>query len=540
MRKLSRSMKSILAISMAFAVLTTSACGKQYSEDNLDKYDYEQELNVINDNVRNYYEIFVYSYYDSDGDGIGDINGVTKKLDYIKDMGFNGIWLMPIMAAPSYHKYDTTDYESIDDEYGTIEDFKKLLEEAHKRDIKIIIDFMFNHTSNMHPWFTEAYRYYSDLGKKKPDASECPYIDYYNFVKEEDAKTGYHKVGNSDWYYEGAFVNTMPDLNLSSDVVRGEIEKAAKFWLDMGVDGFRLDGVKYYTGIADGNIEILTWFNSYVKSIKSDAYIVSEVWDNYNEASKYLASGINSTFDFTGGQSSGYLVSYARQAGNGIDHVGQEFANTMVNIEERTKEINPDATVAEFLTNHDTGRTANILCTEEKVKLGYALELFMSGNVFVYYGEEIALTGAGSDPNFRAPMYWSATDKTGKCDGPKEMDRFENDFAPLDEQQKDPNSVNYFIKRCLRIRNENPEIGRGTTAVIPEIKDEDVCAITRTYNDSKLVMLYNLSKEEKKLTVSKDTYGYEDIRGYVCVNGGVVTLDKDTVTLPPYSVVILK
>ena len=112
------------AVMLAASVLVTGGCGKKYSEDNLDKYPYEQELNIINDNVRNYYEVFVYSYCDSDGDGIGDFNGVTEKLDYIKDMGFNGIWLMPIMKSPSYHKYDTTDYCSVDDDYGTMEDFE--------------------------------------------------------------------------------------------------------------------------------------------------------------------------------------------------------------------------------------------------------------------------------------------------------------------------------------------------------------------------------------------------------------------------------
>jgi glycosidase len=540
MKKNVKILKSMTAVMLAASVLVTGGCGKKYSEDNLDKYPYEQELNIINDNVRNYYEVFVYSYCDTDGDGIGDFNGVTEKLDYIKDMGFNGIWLMPIMKSPSYHKYDTTDYCSVDDDYGTMEDFEKLLEEAHKRDIKVIIDLMINHTSNIHPWFSDAYSYVNELEKgKTPDATECPYVDYYNFVKEEDAGTGYHQVGSTDWYYEGQFVNTMPDLNLSSDAVRKEIETVTDFWLDKGVDGFRMDGVKYYTGERESNIEVLKWFNDYVKSKNNDAYIVTEVWDNYSEASKYLASGVNSTFNFSSGQSDGFLVKYARQAG-GMLPVGTSLENSMLNIEKMTKEANPNSTSAEFLTNHDTGRTANMLGREDKVKLAYAMELFMSGNVFVYYGEEIGLAGSGSDPNFRAPMNWSATDRSQVPDGPKEMDVIENIFPALDEQQKDPNSINYFIKRCLRIRNENPEIARGTSEVIPEVEDEQICAITRTYNDSKLVILYNLSGEEKTVTVSKDTYGYKDIRGYVAAQGGEVTLKGDTVTMPALSVVVLK
>lgn len=119
-------------------------------------YEYEQELNIIDDNYRNYYEIFVYSFYDSDGDGIGDLNGVIEKLDYVQEMGFNGIWLMPVMPSTTYHKYDVTDYYGIEPEYGTMEDFERLVEECHKRDIRLIIDFVMNHSSSKHPWFLEA------------------------------------------------------------------------------------------------------------------------------------------------------------------------------------------------------------------------------------------------------------------------------------------------------------------------------------------------------------------------------------------------
>lgn len=537
--------RRFLACSMVLVLL--SGCGKgstntKKQEDTGKKssYKYEQELAMVDDNTRNYYEIFVYSFYDSDGDGIGDLNGVTKKLDYIQDMGFNGIWLMPIMPSPTYHKYDTTDYCNIDEQYGTLDDFKKLLEECHKRDIHVIIDFMMNHTSTQHSWFQSATKYLEGLKKnEKPSKKACPYYAYYNFVPKNQVKEQtYYQVGSTDWYYEGQFWEGMPDLNLKNKTVQKELEKAAKFWLDLGVDGFRLDGVKYFTNGEESNIKILKWFNDYVKSQKKDAYIVSEVWDNYNVAAEYLKSGIDSTFDFSFGQSTGVIVSMVRQSQS--KDVGQSFANAMLNIQDMTKEANPKATVAEFLTNHDTGRMANILVSEEKIKMAYALELFMSGNAFVYYGEEIALTGAGKDENFRSPMYWSATDQTGITDGPEDMDEIENRFPSVEEQQADENSILNFIKRCLRLRNENPEIARGEMALIPEVKDEAICAITKEYKGSKLVMLYNMSTEEKKVTVSKDTYKYQGIRGYASTDGSEVALSDDTVTLPPYSVVILK
>lgn len=537
--------RRFLVCSMVLVLL--SGCGKvstntKKQEDTSKKssYKYEQELAMVDDNTRNYYEIFVYSFYDSDGDGIGDLNGVTKKLDYIQDMGFNGIWLMPIMPSPTYHKYDTTDYCNIDEQYGTLDDFKKLLEECHKRDIHVIIDFMMNHTSTQHSWFQSATKYLEGLKKnEKPSKKACPYYAYYNFVPKNQVKEQtYYQVGSTDWYYEGQFWEGMPDLNLKNKTVQKELEKAAKFWLDLGVDGFRLDGVKYFTNGEESNIKILRWFNDYVKSQKKDAYIVSEVWDNYNVAAEYLKSGIDSTFDFSFGQSTGVIVSMVRESQS--KDVGQSFANAMLNIQDMTKEVNPKATVAEFLTNHDTGRMANILVSEEKIKMAYALELFMSGNAFVYYGEEIALTGAGKDENFRSPMYWSATDQTGITDGPEDMDEIENRFPSVEEQQADENSILNFIKRCLRLRNENPEIARGEMALIPEVKDEAICAITKEYKGSKLVMLYNMSTKEKKVTVSKNTYKYQGIRGYASTDGSEVTLSDDTVTLPPYSVVILK
>ncbi|HHX12636.1 MAG TPA: alpha-amylase, partial [Clostridiales bacterium] len=205
------------------------------------EYKYQQELNIIDDNYRNYYEIFVYSFNDSDGDGIGDIQGLISKLDYINDgdpttdtdLGFDGIWLMPIMPSTTYHKYDVTDYYSIDPQYGSLDDFKELIEECHKRGINLIIDLVFNHTSAKHPWFKEAVSYLEGLEEgQEPNPKEGPYVEYYNFDKDKKGAAGYHKTGRSDCYYEGIFWDQMPDLALDNENVRGEIEKIAKYWLD--------------------------------------------------------------------------------------------------------------------------------------------------------------------------------------------------------------------------------------------------------------------------------------------------------------------
>ena len=204
------------------------------------------EENVIDDNYRTYYEVFVYSFYDSDGDGIGDLKGLTENLDYINDgdpatdtdLGCNGIWLMPVMPSTTYHKYDVTDYEAIDPEYGTMDDFTTLVDECHK------------------PKGAE------------PDASECPYVDYYNFSKEKLG--GYYPVEGTDWYYEAQFWSEMPDLNWDNEMLKTEFEQIVQFWLDLGVDGFRLDAVKeFYSGADDKNIAVLTWFNDLLLRIRT-------------------------------------------------------------------------------------------------------------------------------------------------------------------------------------------------------------------------------------------------------------------------------
>ena len=246
------------------------------------------ELNIVDDNYRNYYEVFVYSFCDSDGDKIGDLNGVTQKLDYIQDMGFNGIWLMPIMPSTTYHKYDVTDYCAIDKDYGTLDDFKTLVEECHKRDIRLIIDFVMNHTSSEHEWFTKACDYLRTLKEgEDANAEDCKYVDYYHFSKEQVDGT-YYKVVGSEYYYEGSFWEEMPDLNMMNSDVRAEFEKISKFWIDLGVDGFRMDAAMHYEeGSTEKNSEILNWLYTYCTSLKPDFYMVSEVWANKSTIADY-------------------------------------------------------------------------------------------------------------------------------------------------------------------------------------------------------------------------------------------------------------
>ncbi len=501
--------------------------------------------NVIDDKYRTYYEVFVYSFYDSDNDGIGDIKGLISKLDYIENLGCNGIWLMPIMPSTTYHKYDITDYYSVDAQYGSLDDFNQLIEECHKRDINVIIDMVFNHTSAKHDWFVKASQYLTTLKSgEEIDLSKCPYANYYNFAKTSEAPASYHKLSGTDYSYECVFWDQMPDLNLDSKAVRDEIEKITKYWLDLGVDGFRLDAAKeYYSGNNDKNIEALTWYTDYVSSIDKEAYLVAEVWDSYDVICKYYESGIDSIFDYTFGNNNGVIVKTVNNMGNG--KAGNRLAQ---NLEIIQSEFKIDAP---FLSNHDTGRIAGFVSyDEDKIKLAGAINLLMNGSAFLYYGEEIGMTGAGEDVNKRAPMYWCDNEeknqennedeinvlKQGITAPPPGMGEVEHRFGSYISQKDNQYSIYNYYRQLIHIRNKYPEIARGTVEVMFEITDGDICAIKKEYNKNTIYVIYNISNEEKAINLMKDGYR---IAESLMTGKEEAGIKGDTLNLPAYGIVVL-
>jgi glycosidase len=502
-------------------------------------YQYEQELNIIDDNYRNYYEIFVYSYYDTDGDGIGDLNGVTEKLDYIQDMGFNGIWLMPIMPSTSYHKYDVVDYCDIDEQYGTLEDFQNLLNEAHARGIRVTIDFVMNHSSSENAWFKEACAYLKTLGEdEEPDASVCPYVEYYHFSRE--AKDGYRIVTGTDWYYEAQFDYTMPDLNLESEALRAEFEQIADFWIDMGIDGFRMDAAMHYEeNDLAFNTEVMNWFYNYCLSKNPDFYMVSEVWAAKSTIADYYESLTPSMFNFDVSSAEGVIVKTVRSGSN-----ASKFVDAMIDYQTIFGAENPDYIDAPFLTNHDQVRVANNLTGDtNNLKMAAGLLLTMNGSPFVYYGEEIGMKSTGQqDENKRLPMVWSLTDTTGMTVGPSGCDKeFEAAKAGVDEQEEDADSLLSYYKRALRIRNENPEIARGTVEKVKELCKGAMAAVTKTYEGSVIGIVYNISAEEAaEIELSGTELEGMSIRGYLSATGEEVTLDGQTLYMPADTICILK
>ncbi len=497
------------------------------------------------DNCGICYEVFVYSFYDSDGDGTGDLKGLTEKLDYINDgnsgtdtdLGCDMIWTMPVFASPTYHKYDVTDYLAIDPQYGTMEDFDAFLAACHERGIRLILDLPLNHTASSHPWFTEAAGYLRSLPEgEEPSSADCPYVEYYNFSKEE--KGGFAKLPDSGWYYEARFWEGMPDLNLDSEEVKRQIASIARFWLEKGVDGFRLDAVtSFYTDDQQASIDFLSWFNGAVREVSPDAYLVGEAWANQQTYAAFYASGIDSLFDFDFAGQEGVIAKTAR--GNGS---AEKYAKRLAESQELYASYGEQAVDAPFYTNHDMARSAGYFTRkgEERVKLAQGLNLLMPGNAFLYYGEELGMKGSGRDENKRAPMYWS-TDASadGMCAGPPEMEEVKMKYGSLEEQQADENSIYNYVKKAIHLRMEHPAVRLGKVQVIEELSGKNACAMTMECENETLLVLINSSDEEAEFSLEGTGFEGHEPAGSLCVSETSFSLEGNRVALPPFGIVLI-
>ena len=356
-----------------------------------------------------FYEVFVRSFYDSNGDGIGDLNGLIARLDYLNDgdpattndLGITGLWLMPIMVSPSYHGYDITDYYQVNPDYGTNDDFKRLMVEAHKRGIRVLIDMVLNHTSNEHPWFLEA---------QQPSSAK---ENWYIWSTKRPPYLGpwgqnvWHKLG--DRYYYGIFWEGMPDLNYRNPDVVAEMDKVSAFWLqEMGVDGFRLDAARYILEDEEKQAstpETHQWWKRYdaaVKAINPEALLVGEVWTATKEAAEYVKNGeldMNFEFDLAGAM---------------VDAARNRFGASVGTIQNAVWKAYPSNQFAPFLTNHDQNRVMSVLGDDvAKARMAAALLLTAPGAPFLYYGEEIGMIGSKPDEQIRTPMQWTAGDNAG-------------------------------------------------------------------------------------------------------------------------------
>lgn len=451
-----------------------------------------QESNKKQENYegRTFYEIFVRSFNDSDGDGIGDINGITEKLDYLEELGINGVWLMPINKATSYHGYDVEDYYAIEEDYGTMEDLERFIEEAHKRDIKVIMDLVLNHTSVENPWFKSA-----------KEGNESEYRDYYLWSKDMNDKIkvspmntrAWVQNGDKDELYYAIFWGGMPDLNFDNPKVVEEAKNIAKFYLDKGIDGFRLDAAKWLFNEKEKNLQFWSYFNEYTKSVNSDSILVGEVWDNAPSIYEYTNS-LDSFFEFSMGK---YIMD--RITGKSIAN----FVDDYNNIEEIYKDENEDFIMSTFLTNHDQVRIMTVFNDDFKMKMAATMNLTLPGTPYIYYGEETGTIGRKPDEKLREPFVWSAKDESLNASY-REVSS-DKDKVAVDVQEEDKESILNFYKKLLNCKNNYKSLRYGTASSIKS-DNNNLLVMVREFEGETSYVIVNASEEETAIDIPKGKY----------------------------------
>lgn len=471
-------------------------------------------------NERVFYEIFIRSFNDSDGDGIGDIQGIIDKLDYLNDgdpattddLGITGIWLMPPAEAYSYHGYDVTDYYAVESDYGTIEDMQRLIDEAHKRGIAVIIDMVVNHSSSQHPWFIASMQ------------GEEPYAAWYIWEDENPGYVGpwgdvaWHEA--DDRYYYGVFWEGMPDFNYTNPDMTQEMYIVATFWLKhVGVDGFRLDAIKHI--IENGEVQEntpesrqwLTGYEAHLEAVKPNSLTVGEI---FNGASFIVAryveeDSIDVGFDF---KLSEEMIGAALRGTN--RDIARAQRNAM-----RDYPFNQFAT---FLTNHDQNRLASVLNGDvDKNKVAASLLLMGPGVPFLYYGEEIGMIGTKPDERIRTPMHWENSETAGFTSGESVWEPLQDAehiaVANVADQTEDPDSLLSHYRDMIHLRNANPALLNGDLIPV-DSSESSILAFLRHRDDQTLLVIinlgdeaitnYTLTLEDSELDLSSATLIYGD------------------------------
>ena len=404
-----------------------------------------------------FYEAFVRSFYDGNGDGVGDFAGLTQKLDYLNDgdpatstdLGITGLWLMPTMPSPSYHGYDISDYKGVQPAYGTMAQFEAFLAAAHQRGIRVILDLVLNHSSSQHPWFVQS--------------ASSPTNAYRDWYLWSPTDLGYGPFGGSGWHYRngnyfyGAFWEGMPDLNWRSPAVKTALWDAARFWLNKGVDGYRLDAVRYL--VEDGRqtadtpetLDVLHEFHDVMKTASPASLTVGEAWTNTSAVVPYVQNErLDLCFEFD-------MASAIINGVNSGSPTGLRTQLALVNNQY------PRLQYATFLTNHDQNRVFDQLGSNPaRMKQAAALYLTMPGVPFLYYGEEVGMAGSGADELKRRPMQWTAGPNAGFTTG-RPWEALNGNYAQYNvaNQQADPASLLNHYKKLIHLRNSSEALRKG-------------------------------------------------------------------------------
>lgn len=521
----------VLLITMIFNMTSCSLFNKKP----------EKVVDPIDDNYRTFYQIFVGSFSDSNGDGIGDIKGIINRIDYLNDgdinsgndLGIQGIWLSPIFVSPTYHKYDTTDYYKVDPKFGTEDDLKELLALCHERNVKVILDLVVNHTSDSHPWFVEFRK-----ARRSGDTSN-KYYNYYSCVPAGEQVGGrtYQKISGCNYYYECNFTGGMPELNYDNPAVKQEMLNVAKYYLDLGVDGFRFDAVKYiYYGDTEASVDFWKWYMGELKAYSPDIYCVGECWSAESEILSYYDAMNCFNFAMSGAESSAATAAKGRDLG--------AFLSYVVRYQEKVQAANPNGMPIQFLSNHDQDRIAGAFAYPEQMKMLANLYLLSPGSHFIYYGEEIGIRGsrggASTDANRRLAMLWGDGDTIEDPEGTTYPAHGQILTDVQTQLQDEASMLNHYTK-LISVRNKYSAIARGDYSIVTT-DNKNVAGFLVEYGEESLVIMHNNSIESITIDLSQckalDGYTPSQICDYVGV--GAATLEGTMLTIDGQTSVILK
>lgn len=576
-----------------------------------------------------YYEVFVRAFYDSDGDGIGDFNGLAEKIPYLANLGITGIWMMPINKNGSSHGYDTQDYYEVCTDYGTMEDFNNLCDVAHAHGIDLVMDLVINHCSSAHSWFQEALK-----GPVLEDGSPNKYFDYFIFAPDQAelfvdktalqiqnersaylAEHGsldgwvevYPKGDNATdnsapingytnstvWrtnstlpgYRYTAIFGGMVDLNFNNPEVREEFINVANFWLENGIDGFRLDACrhifgKYYSNIyseeiATKNQEWWQEFRAGVEAVHPDAYLIGEIWEKNTENMVPFIEegGLHSTFNFNlagkllaaaGNESTFYNSADYEEALTDPDSDDLNIATDLSAFYQRFGEASNGGFVdCTFLTNHDQNRVFSVLeGNMDHCRTAASMLLTLPGNPYIYYGEEVGLAGAKPDTNIREAMPWYIHPYDFKDD----VDRRGNPIRVIDTdtvapgmstwvaqtkyslggeysveaQIDDESSLYSHYEELINARTNIPSLKDGGIGVF-QVGDQRLVSYIRVTEAQRVLVIINLTGDTIEAPVgTSDIYGKFIRTVYTSAQDSVSGFDGKNVTLAPYSTIVIE
>lgn len=475
-------------------------------------------------NHRVFYEIFVRSFYDSNDDGIGDLNGITSQLDYLATLGITGLWVTPFHPSPSYHKYDVLDYLGVDQQYGTLDDFKILVTEAHKRNILVLLDLVANHTAYDHPWFKASInndpvfkQYY--LWETSPPAADKNW-----YLPRET--NGF----NTNEKYYGFFSRVMPDLNFDNPAVRQSIIDVGKWWLkETSVDGFRLDAAQHIYTAEDTAANNNWWkqFTDALKKEKPDVITIGEVWSKKNLVATYAAS-LSGAFNF---ELSWDLLKILQ------DEKNDQLIEKLLETKKLYAGFSPFYSDPIFLSNHDGNRIMSDLKDNvEKAKLAAAIYLTLPGTPFIYYGEELGMRGMKPDEWIREPFLWDRKKRDqGQTHWEKAKYSTGKKVKSLAQQKKDPASVYNCYLKLINARRINHSL---TSVQLKPVASAPATSLVyeRGENDNRILVIHNLAGSPLEYVIPGE---FTSFRNVVYQSAPKITVSATAVTLPAYGSILL-